>query len=818
MSKQTNPPTPGDKPAPSAPPPPPSWRHWLLPLTLLVILLLWFYLPTRSASTSLTYSQFISDVQKHQVKTAQLATAAGGTTTGTLKDGTSYTVVLPLVSQQLVDQLTTSGVEVTGAPSSNGFGTELLIYLVVIGLPILLFGWFYRRLSRGAAGGLQGVLGAGRSGAKVFDEERPSTTFADVAGYDGAKAEIAEVVDFLRQPDRYSRAGAMVPRGVLMAGPPGTGKTLLARAVAGEAQVPFFSVTGSGFVELFVGVGAARVRDLFDQARKRAPAIIFIDEIDAIGQRRAGTGAVVSNDEREQTLNQLLAEMDGFDPSTGIVVLAATNRPEVLDPALLRPGRFDRQVTIPLPNVAERTAILGVHCRDKKLAQDVDLSAIARGTPGFSGADLANLANEAAIVAVRAGRDVLTAADFDAARDRIILGRRESSNVLLPEEKHAVAVHESGHALVAALSAHADPVAKVTILPAGQALGVTEQLPLVERHMFGEDYLLDSLAVRLGGRAAEVVVLGQGSTGAANDLTGATELAVKMVREFGLSDTLGPISYPEGGSVFLSGGGPGMSSRPFAEATQAEIDREVTKLLRQAEARAMQLIKDHRSELDTLVGLLLENETVDGSQVYRLVGQPDRSASMPQLPVGVVAPRRAAADGTARMPAAGPDPGEGAQHRLGCGHGVRRSVHSCMPFPKPLTWTCRTRPSRRQSVRADRPTAGCVAAAASAKCLTGSWPVREPDEARFSSCAARRGQARQRCSSTCLSGRTGAASSARRVPNRRRTWRSPGCISCARRSWTGWKVFPDRDVTRLASRSACATGRGLIPSWPGLPS
>ena len=446
--------------------------------------------------------------------------------------------------------------QISSAPSGNSFGTELLIYLIIFGLPILIFVWLFRRISRGAGGGLQGAIGVGRSRAKVFDEEKPDTTFADVAGYEGAKSEISEVVDFLRKPERYTRVGAMVPRGVLMVGPPGTGKTLLARAVAGEADVPFFSVTGSGFVELFVGVGASRVRDLFAQARKRAPAIIFIDEVDAIGQRRAsGQGAYVSNDEREQTLNQLLAEMDGFEPAAGIVVLAATNRPEILDPALLRPGRFDRQVTIPLPNVSERAAILAVHCRGKKLAADVNLNAVARGTPGFSGADLANLANEAAIVAVRDGRDVIAAADFDEARDRIILGRREGSNVLLPEEKHAVAVHESGHALVAALSEHADPVAKVTILPAGQTLGVTEQLPLVERHMYTEDYLHDSLAVRLGGRAAELVVLGQGSTGAANDLAGATDLATKMVREFGLSPTLGPIGYPEGGSVFLGGGG-----------------------------------------------------------------------------------------------------------------------------------------------------------------------------------------------------------------------------------------------------------------------
>jgi cell division protease FtsH len=647
MSKQAKPPPPGDKAAPSAPPPPPTWRNWIWPIMLIVIFGLWFFLPTRSPSTSLTYSQFLSDVSAHKVKTVQISGSAGGTSSGTLTNGKSYTVVIPpQAGQDLLTTLENDNVQVSAAPSGNGFGTEVLIYLIIFGLPILLFVWFFRRLSRGAAGGLQGALGVGRSRAKVFDEERPSTTFADVAGYEGAKSEIAEVVDFLRQPDRYTRVGAMVPRGVLMVGPPGTGKTLLARAVAGEAHVPFFSVTGSGFVELFVGVGASRVRDLFEQARKRAPAIIFIDEVDAIGQRRAGSGAVVSNDEREQTLNQLLAEMDGFEPSAGIVVLAATNRPEILDPALLRPGRFDRQVTIPLPNASERAAILAVHCRDKKLAPDVDLGAIARGTPGFSGADLANLANEAAIFAVRAGRDVINAGDFDAARDRIILGRREGSNVLLPEEKHAVAVHESGHALVAALSEHADPVAKVTILPAGQTLGVTEQLPLVERHMYGEDYLHDSLAVRLGGRAAELVVLGQGSTGAANDLAGATDLATKMVREFGLSATLGPVGYPEGGSVFLGGGGPGMSSRPFAEATQAEIDREVAKLLREAEKRAVELLTGHRSVLDALTGLLLEDETVDGSEVYRLAGLPDRSATPSSVaPPTTVAPRaRAVAD------------------------------------------------------------------------------------------------------------------------------------------------------------------------------
>ncbi len=626
MSKQPNSPPPGDRPSPAAPPPPPGWRHWVWPIAIGVTLLLYLFLPATHLGTApaqLTYSQFISKASAGHIKTVTFASDTGNTSAdGTFKNGDQYTTVIPgSPSPQLTQQLGKDGVEITAATPSAGFSTELLSWLIVL-LPLVFFFWIFRRLSRGAAGGLQGVMGVGRSKAKVFDEERPKTKFSDVAGYEGAKQEITEVVDFLRNPQRYQRAGAMAPKGVLMIGPPGTGKTLLARAVAGEASVPFFSVTGSSFVEMFVGVGAARVRDLFSEARKRAPAIIFIDEIDAIGQRRSGTGAVVSNDEREQTLNQLLAEMDGFDPSAGVVVLAATNRPEVLDPALLRPGRFDRQVTIPLPTLSERQAILAVHGRGKKLGPDVDLNVVARGTPGFSGADLANLVNEAAINAARDNRDVITADDFSTARDRILLGRREGSNVLLPEEKHAVAVHEAGHALVAALSPRADPVAKVTILPAGQALGVTEQLPLVERHLYGEDYLHESLAVRLGGRAAELVELGQGSTGASNDLAGATDLATKMVREFGLSPAVGPVGYPSGGSVFLGSDGQGMSSRPFAEETQATIDREVARLLREAEKQAVDLIGSHRSELHQVVDLLLDHETIDGSEVYRIAGRP----------------------------------------------------------------------------------------------------------------------------------------------------------------------------------------------------
>jgi cell division protease FtsH len=638
MTKKASTPPTRDSGIPTAPPPPPAWRHSLWLIASVIFIALFFILPTTNGQKTVTlnYSQFLHDVSGHKVKTVSIATS--GSASGTLKDGKSYTTAIPpQAGQSFLDTLQKDGVQISADTSSTSFGSEVLSWLILL-LPFIILGYLWWRLSRGASGRLQGVLGVGRSKAKVFDEERPTTTFADVAGYEGAKLEIREVVDFLQQPERYARAGAVAPRGILMVGPPGTGKTLLARAVAGEAKVPFFSVSGSSFVEMFVGVGAARVRDLFAEARKRAPAIIFIDEIDAIGQRRSGSGAVVSNDEREQTLNQLLAEMDGFDPATGIVVLAATNRPEILDPALLRPGRFDRQVTIPLPMLSERLAILQVHARGKRFDDSVDLGVVARGTPGFSGADLANLINEAAIVAVRANREVISAEDFDVARDRIILGRREGSNVLIPEEKYAVAVHESGHALVAAYVDHADPIAKVTILPAGQALGVTEQLPLVERHLYGEDYLYDMLAVTLGGRASEVVVLGQGSTGASNDLAKATELATKMVREFGLSAAVGPVGYPSGGSSFLGEGAGAFSSRPFAEATQAVIDSEVARMLREAEQRAIGVLNEHRSVLDELVQHLLTKETVDGAEVYELAGR--------TVPTGgegmTVAPGRAA--------------------------------------------------------------------------------------------------------------------------------------------------------------------------------
>jgi len=618
-----------------APPPPPAWRHWLLYLGIAATILLFFLPIGRTSSSELSYTQFVNDVTANKVKTATIDSNGG--VSGTLTDGTVYNTQIPVALQDsnLSTLLQQHNVQITGeGPSSSTF-LAILVNLLPL---ILLFGVFWymgRRAQRQAGGG--GFLGLGGltgSRAKLWDEERPNATFADVAGYEGAKQEVNEVVDFLKHPERYRRIGARGPRGVLMVGPPGTGKTLMARAVAGEASVPFFSVTGSSFVELFVGLGASRVRDLFGNARKRQPSIIFIDEIDAIGQRR-GAG-VISNDEREQTLNQLLAEMDGFDPATGVVVIAATNRPEILDPALLRPGRFDRQVEIPLPNLRERSAILAIHAKGKKLGPDVDLEAVARGTPGFSGADLANLVNEAAIVAIRAGRDMVSARDFADARDRLLLGRREATNALLPDEKRAVAVHEGGHALVAVYSEHADPVAKVSILPAGQALGVTEQLPIDERHLYPESYLRDSLSIRMGGRAAETLVLGEVSSGAANDLAGATQLALRMVREFGMSSRLGPVGFGDGGPTYL--GRQEIRARDYAEATQALIDEEIGRLLKEADDRAGAILQRHRDVLDRLTELLIEREMIDGAEVYALAGRPQ--------PVGAeetIAPQRAAA-------------------------------------------------------------------------------------------------------------------------------------------------------------------------------
>jgi len=593
----------------------PWWRLWVLPVGIaLTALVLLRQGGQVNSARSFSYTDFVGQVTSNAVSTASITST--GVVSGKLVSGAAYTSQLPtaLNDTSLSALLLAHRVQVRGTIDG---GTSVLGVVVSL-LPILflvgVFVWLGRRGSKQLGGGLGGMLGIGKSKAKVYDQERPGARFADIAGYQGSKAEVMEVVDFLSQPGRYARAGAVGPKGVLMVGPPGTGKTLLARAVAGEAGVPFFALSGSSFVEMFVGVGASRVRDLFTEARKLAPSIIFIDEIDAIGGRR-GPGGFGSNDEREQTLNQLLSEMDGFEPGANVVVLAATNRAEILDAALLRPGRFDRTVEIPLPNQGERMAILAIHAAGKQLAPAVNLDAVSRGTPGFSGADLANLVNEAAINAVRADRDVLQAADFDNALDRLLIGRRDTSNALLPEEKHAVAVHEAGHALVAVLSEHADPVAKVTILPRGSALGVTEQLPAFERHLYPESYLTDSLAVRLGGRAAEILILGEASTGASNDLAGATDLATRMVREWGLSTELGPIGYgPEGPSRDNP-----FAGRPYAEQTQHSIDQEVARLLREAETRATELLRGQHTLLRRTIDLLLERETINGADLAAML-------------------------------------------------------------------------------------------------------------------------------------------------------------------------------------------------------
>ena len=571
------------------------------------------FLKTNNAKP-ITYSTWYSDLEKGSVQTVAIDNSTG-TITGKLNNGSSYTAPGP-VPPSLDDQaaIKAKHLNLTFGNSTGGLLAALIPYIFLF----LVFGLLILWMRRSAQGQMSAITSIGRSRAKLYSTERPKTTFDDVAGYNGVKQEISEVVDFLKNPDRFAEIGAKIPKGILLVGPPGTGKTLLARAVAGEAGVPFMSVSGSDFMEMFVGVGASRVRDMFQTARKQAPAIVFVDEIDSIGRKR-GAGLGGGHDEREQTLNQMLSEMDGFEATEGIVMIAATNRPDILDPALLRPGRFDRQVVVPLPDLDERQPILEVHSKGKKIGSDVDLSVVARGTPGMSGADLANLVNEAALHAVRRGSKEIEMADFEEARDRVLMGARRDSLALNGEEKERVAYHEGGHAVLAYVLEHADPVHKVTILPTGMALGVTQQLPMEERHIYGLDYIADSLAVRMGGRVAEMVIYGNLSTGANNDLVGATELARKMVREWGMSDRFGPMAWGSQGVVFL--GEDLMHSRDYSEDTSRVIDEEVERILREQEERATQTLRTHRPGLEALAHALLEKETVDGAEVGRIVDE-----------------------------------------------------------------------------------------------------------------------------------------------------------------------------------------------------
>jgi cell division protease FtsH len=520
---------------------------------------------------------------------------------------------------------------------------SLLMNIFVSWFPMLLLigVWiFFMRQMQG--GGRGGAFSFGKSRARMLDENQNQVTFGDVAGVDEAKEEVAELVEFLRDPSKFQKLGGRIPRGVLMVGSPGTGKTLLARAIAGEAKVPFFSISGSDFVEMFVGVGAARVRDMFEQAKKNAPCIVFIDEIDAVGRQR-GAGLGGGNDEREQTLNQLLVEMDGFEGASGVIVIAATNRPDVLDPALLRPGRFDRQVVVPLPDIRGREQILLVHMRKVPIAPDVDASIIARGTPGFSGADLANLVNEAALFAARGTKRLVDMDDFERAKDKVVMGAERRSLVMPEEERRNTAYHESGHAIVARLLPKTDPVHKVTIIPRGRALGVTMQLPVEDRYSYDRNYLLNNIAVLFGGRIAEELFMNQMTTGASNDFKRATEMARRMVTEWGMTDALGPMVYGENeGEVFL--GRQVTTHQNMSEETMKAVDKEVRAIIDMQYALARRLLEENRDKVEAMTKALLEWETIDAHQIEDIMtGKPPR----PPKPV-VVAPKSPPPDGGSR--------------------------------------------------------------------------------------------------------------------------------------------------------------------------
>jgi cell division protease FtsH len=606
----------------------PKWAIWALVAVAAALIIgprLW---PT-STATQVTYTEFLELVDNGEVQSVTINNLSN-VISGELRDGSTFettgATALSDADEQLLKE---KGVDYDYVTPTGNFFTDLIPLL----LPFFLIMGFFLWMQRRAMGQAGNIMSIGRSKAKNYDADKPSTTFADVAGYAGVKQEIKEVVDFLKMPERFKEIGARVPKGILLVGPPGTGKTLFARAVAGEAGVGFLSVTGSDFMEMFVGVGASRVRDLFQQAAKMGRAIIFIDEIDSIGRKR-GAGLGGGHDEREQTLNQMLAEMDGFEATEGIVVMAATNRPDILDPALLRPGRFDRQIIVPLPEVEERLAILKVHSAGKRMGNDVDLDTMAKATPGMSGADLANLVNEAALFAVRRGSTHIERIDFENARDRVVLGASRESLILNAEEKRATAYHEGGHAVLATVLPHSDPLHKVTILPRGMALGVTWTLP-EERHTYSREYFEDVICKAMGGRVAEMIVFGHLNSGAANDLEQSTNIARRMVREWGMSDKVGPMAFAGQQQVFL-GEDLMTSGREYSDETARVIDEEISRILHDQEKRARVLLEKHRKGLDLVAQALLDQETIDGALVSRLVqqglGEPEKvSESSPKF-------------------------------------------------------------------------------------------------------------------------------------------------------------------------------------------
>jgi cell division protease FtsH len=581
---------------------------------LVVIYLAWYFAQIQRRESPLKFSEFMAQVEAGQIADV---TITGNEIRGHNLNREAFRTVAPTGYDKLLDTLLERKVTVNFQPDQTPTWANILISWA----PLLVLVGFWVFFMRQMQSGGNKALSFGKSKAKLLASQQKRATFKDVAGVDEAKDELQEIIEFLREPQKFQKLGGRIPKGVLLMGPPGTGKTLMARAIAGEANVPFFSISGSDFVEMFVGVGASRVRDLFEQGKKNAPCIIFIDEIDAVGRHR-GAGLGGGHDEREQTLNQLLVEMDGFESNEGVILIAATNRPDVLDPALLRPGRFDRRVVVSRPDVRGREGILQVHTRKIPLADDVELSVLARATPGFSGADLANLVNEAALLAARRNQKSVLMADFESAKDKVLMGAERKSLIITEEEKKVTAFHEAGHALLAALLPHTDPLHKVTIIPRGMALGLTQQLPLEERHNYTREQLESRIAVAMGGRIAEEVTFGQITTGAQNDIEQATEMARKMVCEWGMSEALGPLTYgKKEEAIFL--GREFNRHQDYSEATALKIDAEVKRIVTEQYDRARRIVIERREALVAVAEALLEHEVLDAVQIGRLMaGQP----------------------------------------------------------------------------------------------------------------------------------------------------------------------------------------------------
>ena len=633
-------------------------KNILLWVAIGVILMLVFQNLNTSSSTpaqAMDFSTFVSSIKQGQVADV---TINGNHVDGSLNSGQHFSVYTPANDTQVVPQLLAAGVKISVKPPE---GQSLLLSILISWFPMLLligvWIFFMRQMGGGGAGG-RGAMTFGRSKARMLTEENNKVTFADVAGVEEAKDELAEIVEFLRDPQKFQRLGGRIPKGVLLMGSPGSGKTLLARAIAGEARVPFFSISGSDFVEMFVGVGASRVRDMFEQAKKHAPCIIFIDEIDAVGRQR-GAGLGGGNDEREQTLNQLLVEMDGFEGTEGIIVVAATNRPDVLDPALLRPGRFDRQVTVPLPDIRGREQILQVHMRKVPVAPDVDAKVIARGTPGFSGADLANLVNEAALMAARRSKRLVDMIDFEDAKDKVMMGAERKSVVMSDKQRETTAYHESGHAVVAKLLPGTDPVHKVTIIPRGRALGLTMQLPTEDRFNYERQEILNNISILMGGRIAEEVFLNQMTTGAGNDIERATDLARRMVTQWGMSG-IGPMVIGEKEEEVFIGREMTKHSN-ISEQTARTVDGEVRDIIQERYGIARKLIEENRDKVEAMAKALLKYETLDAKQVSAIMAGHDPqppveggTGSYPSTPDGNVS----TVDKSGGQPLPGLNPGE----------------------------------------------------------------------------------------------------------------------------------------------------------------